>query len=293
MNALLKYGIAAAAMFASAHAGAEVVLYEHANFDGRSFTADNQIDDLRDQRGSRNHRNSRRDDRHDNRRSNRNDSRYGFNDLASSVIVFQDRWEVCDAADYRGRCVVLRPGRYPSLSAMGLNDRVSSVRIVDRDARFDDDRYAPEVAPVYDNRRRNNERLYEANVTSVREVIGTPEQRCWIESEQVSNRRPSVPGAIIGAVIGGVLGHQVGDGRGNDIATVGGAVAGAAVGSQVNRGRNQSSSRDVERCEQTSHRGTPDYWDVTYNFRNVQHRIQMTNPPGRTITVNRDGEPRA
>jgi len=27
-----------------------------------------------------------------------------------------------------GKCVVLRPGQYPSLTAMGLNDRVSSVR---------------------------------------------------------------------------------------------------------------------------------------------------------------------
>jgi hypothetical protein len=36
--------------------------------------------------------------------------------------------------------------------------------------------------------------------------------------------------------------------------------------------------------------GTP---NVNYEFRRVQHRIQTTNPPGRTITVNRNGEPRA
>jgi len=35
--------------------------------------------------------------------------------------------------------------------------------------------------PAYDNRWRSNERLYEANVTSVRAVVGTPEQRCWVE----------------------------------------------------------------------------------------------------------------
>jgi hypothetical protein len=31
---------------------------------------------------------------------------------------------------------------------------------------------------------------------------------------------------------------------------------------------------------------------VTYLFRGVEHRAQMTSPPGRTITVNRNGEPR-
>ena len=54
-----------------------------------------------------------------------------------------DRWEVCDDARFSGRCVVLRPGWYPTLAALGLNDRVSSARIVSRNARVDDDRYAP------------------------------------------------------------------------------------------------------------------------------------------------------
>jgi len=36
----------------------------------------------------------------------------------------------------------------------------------------------------------------------------------------------------------------------------------------------------------------PDYWDVEYEFRNVDHRIQMSAPPGDRIYVNRDGEPR-
>jgi uncharacterized protein YcfJ len=37
----------------------------------------------------------------------------------------------------------------------------------------------------------------------------------------------------------------------------------------------------------------PDYWDVTYTFRGQEHHVQMVTPPGRTITVNRLGEPRA
>jgi hypothetical protein len=36
----------------------------------------------------------------------------------------------------------------------------------------------------------------------------------------------------------------------------------------------------------------PDHWDVIYSFRGQEHRIQVTAPPGQTITVNERGEPR-
>ena len=94
------------------------------------------------------------------------------------------------------------------------------------------DTYAP---PAYDYRRRQDERLYEANVTYVRAVVGPAEQRCWVERERVDNN-VNIPGAIVGGVIGGILGHQIGSGRGQDIATGIGAVGGAAVGSNVGRG---------------------------------------------------------
>ena len=221
-----------------------------------------------------------------------NFNRAGFNDRASSIIVLQDRWEVCDDSYYGGRCVVLRQGRYPSMSAMGLNDRISSARPVHREARFNDDRYAPwPPQPVYDSRRRNGERLYQANVTSVRAVVGPPQQRCWMEREQVSQGNP-VPGAVVGGLLGGILGHQIGQGGGRDVATVGGAVVGAAVGANVAR-NNSTGTRDVQRCTTTSNQDKPDYWDVTYNFRGQEHQVQMTSPPGRSITVNAKGEPRA
>ncbi len=35
------------------------------------------------------------------------------------------------------------------------------------------------------------------------------------------------------------------------------------------------------------------YWDVTYNFRGQEHRVQLSRAPGRAITVNEQGEPRA
>ncbi len=150
-------------------------------------------------------------------------------------------------------------------------------------------------API-DYRRRNNEPLYQADVLSVRAVVGTPEQRCWIEREPVVQERPAanVPGAVVGAVIGGILGHQIGSGTGQDIATVGGAVAGAVVGSNVGRDSygNTVSTQDVQRCTSVPNTGQPDYWDVTYSFRGISHRVQMSTQPGRTILVNAAGEPR-
>ena len=269
MNGILRSALAVATMAISAQAAAEVIFYERESFQGESFTAKKQVGNF---------------------------GRVGFNDRASSAVVLEERWEVCEGVKFSGRCVVLRPGRYRSLTAMGLNDRVSSVRIVNRNARVDDNRYAPDVVPVYDNRRRNNERMYEANVTSVRAVVATPEQRCWIEREQVPQAQSdlNVPGALIGALIGGVLGHQVGSGSGNTAATVGGTVAGGAIGANVGRfgAQPQAQTRDVQKCASVPSQ-TPSYWDVTYNFRGQEHHMQTTTSPGQTVTVNARGEPRA
>ncbi len=361
MKSSVRILFAVAAVAMTAQASAQVTFYERDNFQGRSFTAERQMNNL---------------------------ERFGFNNRASSVEVIGNRWEVCDDIRFRGHCVVLRPGKYPSLAAMGLNDRVSSVKAVNRNARIDDRRYAPlpstaqvtfyqqehfggqsfttdqgvinfqsqnfndrassvmvtggqwevcedarfggrcailregrypSLAAVglnnrissarlvsnatpnavvgSDYRQRDNERLFEANVTSVRAVVGTPEQRCWVEKEQIpaSESNANLPAAIAGALIGGILGHQVGGGTGKDLATVGGAIAGAAVGNTV--GRNGSTepaaTRDVQRCENVTGQARPQYWDVTYNFRGVDHRIQMTSAPGPTVTVNAQGEPRA
>jgi len=266
MNPLLRNALAVAAVAIATQAVAQVTFYEHDGFQGQSFTTDRQIGDL---------------------------TRSGFNDRASSVRVAGERWEVCEDVRFSGRCVVLRPGAYPSLGAMGLNDRVSSVRAVSRNARIDDQRYAPAPVAPQVTFYGNQERLYEANVTSVRAVLGTPGQRCWVEREQVAQSQggPNVPGAIVGGIIGGILGHQIGGGTGKDIATVGGVVAGAAVGSNVGNGQ-QAAARDVQRCENVPSQARPQYWDVSYNFRGQEHRIQMTAPPGSTVTVNEQGEPR-
>jgi uncharacterized protein YcfJ len=208
--------------------------------------------------------------------------------------VVNGRWEACEHAQFGGQCIVLRPGRYRSLNAMGMNDRVSSVRAIDEGMRVDDNRYAPQPQPVYNNSRRRDERIYDADVTSVRAVVGPPQQRCWVEHQQVESRGgPNVPGAVVGAILGGVLGHQVGSGRGNDVATVGGAVVGGVVGANVGRDGGSPQTRDVKRCETTASTARTEFWDVTYTFRGQEHHIQTTTPPGRTVSVNAQGEPRA
>lgn len=154
---------------------------------------------------------------------------------------------------------------------------------------------AQQQEPVRDYRRRDRERLFDVPVTSVRAVMGERGQRCWVERENVPQSRgpANVPGAIVGGLIGGILGHQIGGGSGRDIATAGGVVAGAVVGSNVGRGGAWGGqTQDVQRCAADTSRDTPDYWDVTYSFRGIEHRVQMTDPPGRTITVNEQGEPR-
>jgi uncharacterized protein YcfJ len=198
--------------------------------------------------------------------------------------------------------MVLRPGQYPSLSAMGLNDRISSVRPMRANEHVADVDYAPMPLVAQDFRRARNERLFDAPVTSARAVVGTPAQRCWIEREQVAQQPQqqagmNVPGAAVGAIIGGILGHQVGGGNGQKIATVGGALGGAALGAQYGRNDQVAQvaplTQDVRRCDGNAAQATPSYWDVTYEHEGTEHRVQMATQPGRTITVNRMGEPRA
>lgn len=94
MNARFRIALVMASVMIASQAAAQVTFYERQGFEGRSFTAEEPV---------------------------RNFRRHGFNDRASSVVVLGDRWEVCEGNRFSGRCAVLRPGRYPSLAAMGLN----------------------------------------------------------------------------------------------------------------------------------------------------------------------------
>ena len=255
MSISLKAALGVAGVAFATTAGAQVTLYSHENFHGEQFTVNGPV---------------------------RNLERAGFNDRASSVVVDGGDWQVCDDARFNGRCVVLRPGEYPTLDRIGLDNEISSIRPVEGRYGYNEDR-----GDRYASRDRS-EPLYEAPVTSVHAVVGPPEQRCWVERREFTGD-VNVPGAIAGALIGGVLGNQIGHGHGRDLATAGGAIAGAAVGGSV--GNDQGYGGDIEHCRTAANYDHPDYWDVTYSFRGVQHRIQMSSPPGDAITVNAAGEP--
>lgn len=266
MNTLHKTTLALTFGLLTHSAWAQITFYENDNYRGRAFTATRQVNNF---------------------------ASVGFNDRASSAIVKAGRWQVCDDANFGGHCVVLRPGNYASLQGMGLNDRLSSVRAAGSRRTGMIDAPPPSTEPAYAFRRRPEERLFDARVTSARAVMGAPTERCWVEREQVTQQRdgPNTGRALLGGLLGGVIGHQIGGGRGRDLATVGGAVAGAVVGANSGRDSQEVPARDVRRCNSVPS-AVPAYWDVGYSFRRVQHQVQMANDPGPTVRVNRDGEPR-
>ena len=131
MKVGLKAVLLAAGVAFAGQAAAQLTLYKDDGFHGDRVTADRPIDNF---------------------------ANSGFNDEASSAEVHGGTWQVCSDAYFEGRCVLLRPGNYPSLRSMGMNDRVSSVRPVDQYGRGDEryygprDRYAdrPYDQPYYD-----------------------------------------------------------------------------------------------------------------------------------------------
>ena len=191
MKLQMKSAFAAAILVLGTQAMAQITFYEGEGFRGRAYTTQNRVDNF---------------------------DRTGFNDRASSVVVDRGRWEVCEHANFGGRCSVLRQGQYASLRDIGLENQISSVRPVERNRRYSMEAPLPVAGPTYEYRRRANERVFEAPVTSARAVVGPPNQRCWMERQQVSQPgsrgAPNIGAAIVGGLIGGVLGHQVGGGTG-------------------------------------------------------------------------------
>jgi beta/gamma crystallin len=116
MKTGLKALVAAATLAFAAQAAAQVTLYKDDGFRGNHVTIDHTVDNF---------------------------ANSGFNDEMSSAEVRGGAWQVCTDAYFGGRCVVLRPGNYPSLGSMGLNDQISSVRPVDEYGRADERYYGP------------------------------------------------------------------------------------------------------------------------------------------------------
>lgn len=148
MNVIIRNALVVAGLAIAAQATAQVTFYERQGFEGQSFTTERRV---------------------------QNFARYGFNDRSSSVEVLRDRWEVCENSRFRGKCVVLRPGRYSSLAAMGLNDRISSAQVISANARIADHRYAPLPVVIHDNEREEvtffeNERFFGRSFSADRQV---------------------------------------------------------------------------------------------------------------------------
>ncbi len=84
-----------------------LMLYENANYQGRSLSASDSL---------------------------RNLSNQGFNDLTTSLQINSGVWDLCEDVNFRGYCRRLGPGSYPDVRLVGINnDTISSVRLVSVD----------------------------------------------------------------------------------------------------------------------------------------------------------------
>lgn len=93
------------------HAGAqasELVLYSHAHFGGPAISLREAEADL---------------------------TRLDFNDRTASVVVRSGTWELCENANFHGRCKIVEHGEYPELK--DFNNTISSVREVARESARD------------------------------------------------------------------------------------------------------------------------------------------------------------
>lgn len=229
---------------------AQVTFYENDDYGGRRFSSNQSVANFMD---------------------------HGYNDRASSIVVTSQTWEVCENTQYSGQCVLLRPGNYPSLRAMGLNDRVSSVRLVVADTRNNDPRAAPVPAPL-GWQGPNAGRSFRTNVTSVRGIFGARDQRCWVSPAEAEQARGdlNLPGR-----------RNDGNDPRNDPRNDGRA-------DEQNRFREGSpvAVRNLPHCTSVPQVRGSDYWEVSYSFRGRQHHVQMHDLPDSTIVVDRRGEPR-
>ena len=79
-----------------------IELFEHARFEGRRVSFQGETRSLR--------------------------TAADFNDRASSMVIYEGQWQLCEHDNFGGQCVVYGPGRYDNLGPM--NDKPSSLRRV-------------------------------------------------------------------------------------------------------------------------------------------------------------------
>ena len=81
---------------------ADVVLFEHGSYNGRSYGIDSDIYNL---------------------------NTIGFNDKISSIEIRSGTWEVCEHVNFGGRCQIINASN-AGLGGLRLNDNISSIRRV-------------------------------------------------------------------------------------------------------------------------------------------------------------------
>ena len=232
MKTFAKTALAVCTLALSAQAMAQIVLYENEGFRGRSVVVNQDM---------------------------RNLDRRGLGNKTSSIVVEGGRWEVCEQPRFGGKCAALRRGNYPTLRGTGLENNISSIRKASDRRRYDNEPQAA-AGDDYKFRRRASERTTEVPVSSVRAIMGPPNQRCWVERQAAP--APADQNAAIAGVVMGILGYQTGP-----------------------------APRDVQKC--TTVQGAPAHYEVTYNFRGSPRTVQMAAPPvNNRIVVNQRGEPR-
>jgi hypothetical protein len=105
--------LVAASLAAGAAGAAEIRVYKQPNFSGEGLVLRGDANDL---------------------------TPAGFQDQVSSIEVRSGRWQLCTQPNFRGDCVVIGRGDYPSLEQV-LNHRIESVRQLPRSGgRYGEDR---------------------------------------------------------------------------------------------------------------------------------------------------------
>ena len=102
MKRLLAAAAVLATLTSTALAG-EITIFADSNFRGNRATLDRDAPDL---------------------------ARDGFNDRISSIAIRSGVWQICEHANFGGRCAELGPGEYRNLP--DFNDAISSIREVRR-----------------------------------------------------------------------------------------------------------------------------------------------------------------
>jgi hypothetical protein len=244
-------------------ASAQVTLYGQEGMRGRSFTAGGPVDNL---------------------------AGTGFNDRAASMIVERGEWEVCEDSQLPRRLPHRASGPVPVARRDGAGQpdlvapsaaRLAALRV----------RAGAGRAPRYDYYPRYDERLYQADVSR-------------------SARSAARPSSAAGSSVSGSAATAATRSQARSSAASWAACSATRSAAGAARTSRRPSARSAARRSARTWRVAAGvcagraplrerldelaaaYYDVTYVFRGQTHRAQLGVPPGPTIAVNGEGEPR-